>query len=585
MGARFLLMAGIAIAAAQAFGAVYYVATDGSDNNAGTKAKPFASLNKANTVVHAGDTVWIRGGVYELTTTVFFSRYNMTAAILLTTSGESDDNRIHYLAYPGERPIFDGANLPVGSGIKESDGTPEGAMYTSPIVISAKYLHLKGFDVRNTPMKHNSNSGVFLYASKHIFLEQIDSHHNAGPGFFANDGVPDGGGHIFLNCDAHDNYDPLGWQGDGENADGFGAHYQEPGQGDTTKFIGCRAWWNSDDGFDFINQEFPVVLENCYAMGNGYSNYGLGKPKQGNGHGIKMGESTLGGGRHIIKFCAAWKNKATGFYANYTSVGSKWLNNTSYMNEEREFAMASTLYDSKGERIADIAPLTGDNAHVLKNNIAFPNRNSQIGECWEYIPNQNINHYVECPAGENNTWNLNLDLTEDDFVSLDDPSMTVTGKDLSTIPGILGPRNADGSIPNVGFLKLKEGSRAIDKGEDLGFPFAGEAPDLGAFEYGMSSSRHSGLDPESSSSAESATSIAKPRSGHLPALRNARGAALVFDLQGRYLGTLQFEQLNNIDFAEALRDETLADILRAKFRNPGAYIVRYGSEIQKVQVR
>jgi hypothetical protein len=67
-------------------------------------------------------------------------------------------------------------------------------------------------------MKHNSNSGVFLYASKHIFLEQIDSHHNAGPGFFANDGAADGGGHIFLNCDAHDNYDPLGWQGDGENA-------------------------------------------------------------------------------------------------------------------------------------------------------------------------------------------------------------------------------------------------------------------------------------------------------------------------------------------------------------------------------
>ncbi|MBQ1189052.1 MAG: hypothetical protein IIX57_01395, partial [Lachnospiraceae bacterium] len=40
----------------------------------------------------------------------------------------------------------------------------------------------------------------------HIFLEYIDSHHNAGPGFFANDGAADGGGHIFLNCDAHDNY-------------------------------------------------------------------------------------------------------------------------------------------------------------------------------------------------------------------------------------------------------------------------------------------------------------------------------------------------------------------------------------------
>ena len=81
MGAKFLLMAGLAVAAAQAFGAVYYVATDGSDNAAETKDKPFATLNKANAVVHAGDTVWIRGGIYDLHDTVFYSRYKMTAGI------------------------------------------------------------------------------------------------------------------------------------------------------------------------------------------------------------------------------------------------------------------------------------------------------------------------------------------------------------------------------------------------------------------------------------------------------------------------------------------------------------------------
>ena len=54
----------VALSAAHAFGAAYYVATDGNDGNAGSKDKPFATLNKANAVVHAGDTVWIRGGVY-----------------------------------------------------------------------------------------------------------------------------------------------------------------------------------------------------------------------------------------------------------------------------------------------------------------------------------------------------------------------------------------------------------------------------------------------------------------------------------------------------------------------------------------
>ena len=581
MGAKFLLTLGFALSVAQAFGAMYYVSTDGSDNAAGTKDKPFATLNKANQVVAAGDTVWIRGGIYDLHDTVFYQRYKMTAGILLTASGESDDKRIHYLAYPGERPIFDATNLPVATGEEHSDGTPEGAMYTSPIVIAAKYLHLKGFEVRNTPMIHNSNSGVFLYASKHIFLEQIDSHHNAGPGFFTNDGADDGGGHIFLNCDAHDNYDPLGWQGDGENADGFGAHYQKPGQGDTTKFIGCRAWWNSDDGFDFINQEFPVVLENCYAMGNGYSDYGRGDPSHGNGHGIKMGESTLGGGRHTIKYCVAWKNKATGFYANYTGVGSKWINNTSYMNKDRSFSMASTLFDSEGNRLAEVAPLTGDKAHVLKNNIAFPNKLSQIGECWEKISSKNIDHYVECPSGENNTWNLKLDLTEDDFVSLDDPSMTVTGEDLSKIPGMLGPRNADGSLPNVDFLKLKKGSRAIDKGEDVGLPFAGEAPDLGAFEYGMPSSNS--VASSSSAQVSSSSSVAESSSGTTAFFATTRTNpaefsedALVFDMQGRYLGTLRAKQL---------RFGIVAEALRAKFKNPGAYIVRQGHNLQKVNVK
>ena len=45
MGARFFLT--FALTAIQAFGAVYYVATDGNDNAAGTKEKPFATLNKA----------------------------------------------------------------------------------------------------------------------------------------------------------------------------------------------------------------------------------------------------------------------------------------------------------------------------------------------------------------------------------------------------------------------------------------------------------------------------------------------------------------------------------------------------------
>ncbi|MBR4007860.1 DUF1565 domain-containing protein [Fibrobacter sp.] len=139
MDKRFTFAFALALAAVQSFGAVYYVATDGSDSAAGTKDKPFATLNKANKVVAAGDTVWIRGGVYDLNDTVYVPRYKMTAAIHLTASGESDDNRIHYFAYPGERPIFDATNLPVGIAY-DHDGSINSILYTSPIVVEAKYL-------------------------------------------------------------------------------------------------------------------------------------------------------------------------------------------------------------------------------------------------------------------------------------------------------------------------------------------------------------------------------------------------------------------------------------------------------------
>jgi hypothetical protein len=47
--------------------------------------------------------------------------------------------------------------------------------------------------------------------------------------------------------------------------------------------------------------------------------------------------------------------------------------------------------------------------------------------------------------------------------------------------GAAGPRNADGSLPTIGFLQLASGSNLIGKGVDVGLPYSGSAPDLGAY--------------------------------------------------------------------------------------------------------
>ena len=101
-------------------------------------------------------------------------------------------------------------------------GTDFTAQDKAPFI--KRKVNLKGLEVRNVPMKYNSNVGIYITRSKHIFLEQINSHHNQGAGFFVNEkNTGSGGGHYFLNCDSHDNYDPNGRQGDGEE------HRQEYG--------------------------------------------------------------------------------------------------------------------------------------------------------------------------------------------------------------------------------------------------------------------------------------------------------------------------------------------------------------------
>ena len=545
-------MASALFLAGACFGSTYYISPNGNDNAAGSKDAPFATLKKANAVVTAGDTVWIRGGTYYLRDTTYAKNDGMSAGVLLNKNGASDSKRIYYWAYPGEKPVFDGSNLLIGQAYGHT-GSVDSTMYTSGILIQAQYLHIKGIEVCNVPMKYNSNVGVYISRSKHIFLEQVNSHHNKGAGFFVNEkGTGSAGGHYFLNCDSHDNYDPNGRQGDGENADGFGVHYQT--SGDTTKFYGCRAWWNSDDGWDFISQEFPVVVENSYAMGNGWANYGTVHPKNANGNGFKAGSSKTGNGRHTIKQCVAWKNYSSGFYANHSSVGNYWYNNTSYKNGS-QFNMWASTWDADDNR-TDGVVLADGKEHVMRNNIGFPEKNAYIG-----------GNYA---AGDHNTWNLGITPAESDFVSVDDVSMNTTGKDLSALAGMLGPRNADGSLPNLNFLKLKQGSQMIDKGVNVGLPYVGGAPDLGAYEYGAVSSSSatpassaavslsSAADQRLSSSAIPASSAAilssssvnprsssavEPWSSATTALwqggftGGAATAVKVFDMQGRFLGT------------------------------------------------
>jgi len=433
-----------------ALAATYYVAPTGSDGAAGTQAAPWASMAKAVSTAVAGDTVYFRGGTYAYTAaqSACSSSTATVNGVLLNKSGTSG-NPINYWAYTGETPVFD------FSGIKDQ-------CRITGFQVTGSWLYLKGLAVTGVPQNINTNHeswGIYVNGGSNNIFEQLDLYKNMGPGLF----IIRGGNNHVINCDSHENYDPNSGSasapgGDaGGNADGFGFHSTSTADSGTL-FSGCRAWLNSDDGWDFIEAVTPVTLENSWSFHNGYYDAALDTTSQGNGNGFKCGGYDLVAAnvpavvpQHTIHHCLAVSNKANGFYENHHAAADYFYNNTSYGNNS-DFNLLGVASD--GTTSMDLG--------ILRNNIAYTgsllsnNTGSGVDESY-------------------NSWDAALGVT---VSAADFQSVSVTGLD--------SPRQADGSLPVLTNFHLAAGSALIDKGTNVGLPYNGAAPDLGCFETGGS---------------------------------------------------------------------------------------------------
>ena len=371
-----------------------YVAPDGDDTNAGTIDKPLKTPQKAITKMTSGGTILIRGGIYNLTTQVK-SNTAGTAA-----------NYCKFWAYPGETPIFDFTGL-----------------NDRGVYISKDYWHVRGIEVRFA-----GSNGICISSCGFNIIEGCVTHDNGLEGTKLTGSAHD---NLVINCDSYRNYDA---KNHGEDADGFAA---KSGVGTGNVFKGCRAWLNSDDGWDFYGCPNKVTIDSCFAFRNGINVWGDGA-WAGDGNAFKLG----GAGdtaSHIVMNSVAFDNAAKGFDQNYNTAGLTVLNGTAYRNAKDNFSFYQT-------------PASG-HKHVMKNNIAY------LGG-----PNLDATTVQEC-----NSWQI-WPVAAADFISLDTSL-------------VLAPRKTDYSLPDNGFLRLEAGSGMIDAGVYVGIPFLGKAPDLGAFEY------------------------------------------------------------------------------------------------------
>ena len=424
--------------------ATRYISPFGDDGNSGTIGSPFFSLQTAFDLSAAGDTIYLRGGTY----------YYDTEQVLADLSG-APGNLINILAYPNEKPILDFLGYSTTNmkcGIKLDD---------------VSYLYFKGFRITNVEqpaIPENGVYGMLLYNSVYeCTIELVECDHVGGWGFALMIDVSD---ILFLNCDSHDNSDPYSDHNPDPGDPYGGADGWQMDLGGVTDITwrGCRAWANSDDGWDTRLCEGTLIWENCWAFWNGYipetigttianrvnGDDGTGGEWQhgGNGVGYKICGDGDGETKQLTN-CLAFENYLSGFQNSPDSVAGPYCdtlfyNCASYSNWEG----FDCEYDAPSE---------------IRNSISYDNLTD-----WKY--GTESDH----------------DYNSDDIGAPSDADFVTVSSS-----GMAGPRQANGNLPVLNFLRLADGSQYINAGTDLdiatdcnGNAWDTTNPSLGVYEYG-----------------------------------------------------------------------------------------------------
>lgn len=495
----------LAAASLTATAADIHVATTGNDQNPGTAEAPLLTIHRAVEMVAPGDRILIHEGTY-----VISERIKIPA---LATSAE---RRCEMRAWPDDavgRVVIDGSamNHTTESGFKMGRCIYVNhlANYWTFYGLVLQHAEDNGMKVEGSynviercTFRWNNDTGLQIGMYKDFSIEETKALPISGQPQY-NPGYTYCRGNKVVNCDAYGNADTRSYNGsdDGGDADGFACKLF-PGPG--TEFHGCRAWTNSDDNWDLYMVYHPVVIDHCWAWHAGYLSDGSeGK----NGNGFKLGGGGSAGGAafdqsvgaHVVTNCVAFGNLHKGFDQNNAYEGMYIINCTAWGNEYNYRFPTLFKYGTM-----TIRNCIGWGATAEKSNVAVGNHEFLSPDKEGYQdPDTDFNSWTTLDGcspikegyKEGKTQVVTRDYS-DEFLSL-------------SADDFLAPRQADGSLPDNGFARLKPGSVMKDKGtpiigftparkmtageaaaaglelvqaDDLYIGYNDAAPDFGAFE-------------------------------------------------------------------------------------------------------
>lgn len=431
-----------------------YVSPVAEENGTGAPDAPI-QLKKALAAANPGDLILLMEGEYLL-----------DEPLRMDKSGMSE-KPITVEAYQDGKVVLNGRHANGGDAIVPC------------LYIAGDNWHLKGIEFTQ------AKGGGVIITGSHNRLERCSAHHTGGTGFSV--GLEHGNTtnidgeqaayNVFINCDSFMNFDWYSFyfnkRSPGTHADGFGCKLRS---GKGNKFYGCRAWKNSDDNWDLFESGGGVEIVNCWNWSAArWSDFvEMFKDRtgeilteelfSGDGNGFKMG------GNHTSDAGDGCQNKSVGLNVlrNSVSFGNK-EKGIDQNNHQDGTIIENCLSFNNGVNLRYWAEPNPGKQYVFRNNIIMGDGGDKPMIDIDYV-------------SENNSWDLDLTFTVDDFVTLDESAAE-------------SERQKDGNLP-LGFARLKVGSQAIDKG--IPTPaiasakdaiqlepilYNGSAPDLGAYEY------------------------------------------------------------------------------------------------------